>query len=78
MRKVVSVKDPKVMEPPQCVWERVAVFAGVSPERRVTPLTRPEFSRREGCSRRTLLRLPQPRHASSRCGIEPRDNISLL
>ena len=36
MRKVVSVKYPEAMEPPQCVWERVAVFAGVSPDRRVT------------------------------------------
>jgi hypothetical protein len=36
MRKVVYVKDPEAMAPPQCVWERVAMCAGVSPDRRVT------------------------------------------
>ena len=36
LSKVVYVKRPEAMEPPQCVWDRVVVFAGVSPNRLVT------------------------------------------
>jgi hypothetical protein len=36
LSKVVYVKRPEAMKPPQCVWDRVAVFAGVSPNRLVT------------------------------------------
>ena len=36
LSKVVYVKRPEAMEPPQCVWDHVAVFAGVSPNRLVT------------------------------------------
>jgi hypothetical protein len=74
MRNVVSVKHPEAMEPPLTY---MGPCGGVC--RRLTdgsPLTRRKFLGRDGCSPSPSHRLPQPRHASSRGGLEPGDNMN--
>jgi hypothetical protein len=58
------------MEPPECVWDHMAVFAGVSPDQRVTIDTAEIHEAR----RLQPQHLP-PLHAFSRCGIEPGDKM---